>query len=101
MDFLGPRNRRNLLRVEKNTSETIKEDCFCPLATALRCPLLQKKETNLNVKVSIINHLGEKGAPCESRQSIGMLAANKVPCTLVGVWMGAMGALLGQMRRRV
>lgn len=28
---------------KKHTSETIKEDCFCPLATALRCPLHQKK----------------------------------------------------------
>lgn len=50
LDSLGPRNSRDLLRAgrrEKNkkthTSETIKEDCFCPLATALRCPLLQKK----------------------------------------------------------
>lgn len=60
-----------------------------------------KKETNLNVKVSIINHLGGKGAPCESRQSIGTLAANKVPCTLAGVLRGAMWALPGQMRRRV
>lgn len=26
-----------------HTMKTIKEDCFCPLATALRCPVLQKK----------------------------------------------------------
>lgn len=46
-----------------NTLETIREGCFCPLTTALRCPALQKKDTNLNVKVSIINQLGGEQAP--------------------------------------
>lgn len=56
-----PRNSGDLLRRGQRTSKTIK-DCFCPLAAVLRRPLLQKKGgTNLNVKVSVINHPGGKG----------------------------------------
>lgn len=67
LDFFVPRNSSDLFRGgggRRNTLETIKEDCFCPLTTARRCPALQqKKDANLNVKVSIINQLGEKGLP--------------------------------------
>lgn len=56
---------------------------FLPFNNCTQMSSAPKKETNLNVKVSIINHLGERGHP-----AIVTLAANKVPRTLVGVWSG-------------
>lgn len=47
MDFPVPRNSSDLLRRggrRSNISESIKEDCFCPLTIALRYPALQKRD---------------------------------------------------------
>lgn len=89
LDFPGPRCSSDLLRREgKNTSEAIREDCVCPLAKRTQMSTAPKRETNLNVKVSIINHLGGRGHSASPGQSIGSLAANKVLCTLVCVSNG-------------
>lgn len=96
LDFFVARNSSDLFRGgggRRNTLETIKEDCFCPLTTARRCPALQqKKDANLNVKVSIINQLGEKGLPVGGAegtlwvQPIVMANGSAVP-----VWGGFLG----------
>lgn len=55
------------------------------------------KKTNLNVKVSIINHSSkEKGAPCKSRQCAGTMPVNKVPCVLEGGCGGECGRHLAK-----
>lgn len=86
LDSLGPRNSTDLLRRggEKTHLGNYQRGLFLPFSNCTQMSTAPKKETNLNVKVSIINHLGGKGAPCESRQSIGTLAANKVPMHLGG-----------------
>lgn len=61
MDFAGPKNSRDLLREgggrEKNTGN-YQRGLFLPFNNCAQMSSAPKKETNLNVKVSIINHLG-------------------------------------------
>ncbi len=64
LDFLGPKNSSDLLRrVKKNTPWKLSKGLFLPFSNCAQMSTPPKKETNLNVKVSIINHLGERGHP--------------------------------------
>lgn len=70
LDSLGPRNSRDLLRAgrrekkQKNTHlGNYQRGLFLPFSNCAQMSTAPKKETNLNVKVSIINHLGERGHP--------------------------------------
>lgn len=85
LGFVGAQKQRRFVKKRATHLENYQGGLFLPFSGRAQMSTAPKKGgTNLNVKVSVINHPGGKGAPSQSRPSTGVLAAKKAPRTLVG-----------------